>query len=106
MLKPTSDDFEYLYYGSYYKDDEYCEQLDTKFELVERQFSVDTESAEYVSDSIRVLVVIKNSETGELWGTEESPNSWHEEAWHIADEDIYPVELQQVTRSEYVIVED
>lgn len=102
--KPTIQEIEFLHYGSYFnEDEEYLEEMETVFEAIASQYSVG--NGEYVSESVEVLLVVKNTETGELWGAQFAPNSWHEEPLNLEDDDILPVELQTVCREEYVFVE-
>lgn len=72
---------------------------DSEFERVDVQETAGQEG------TIDTIVVIKHKVTGELWGADHYRDSWHEEPWDIDEEDIGPVELQQVTREEWVFVE-
>lgn len=109
MTKPTSRDFELAYFGEIYDDEtnDYISDEDSDFELVTRQVVGDEVEATYVTDSLEVLIVLKCKESGSLWGLQRSlPDSWHEEPWgDVKDEDIEPVELQEVVKQEYVFVE-
>ena len=102
-LKPTIKTFSILATGGYYDEDsgrwtdDIGDEAQRVFEWVCDQ---------YEGDESR-LVVLRNTETGELWGVSTWYNgaSWGDEPFLLDQEsDVRPVKEVEVTRTEYEFV--
>ena len=102
-LRPTIKTISILATGSYYDEDErrWTDQFDDEAQLV-FEHVVD----QYENDEGR-LVVVRNTETGELWGISTWYNgaSWGDEPFlHDQEDDIRPVAPKEVTVIQYEFV--